>query len=129
MDTFFPTVLSTSIHGSIVILAILLLRLVLKKAPKKTICWLWVLAGIRLLLPVPIESAYSLQPQQIHIALPANLRTILAAIWIVLAIAIGLYSVFSYIHLRHKVMDAVKIPVCWESDRIETAFVLGFIKP
>ena len=129
MDTFFPTVLTTSIHGSIVILAVLLLRLVLKKAPKKTICWLWVLAGIRLLLPVPIESAYSLQPQQIHIALPANLRTILAAIWIVLAIAIGLYSVFSYIHLRRKVMDAVKIPGGWESDRIETAFVLGFIKP
>ena len=90
MDTFFPTVLTTSIHGSIVILAVLILRLVLKKAPKKTICWLWVLAGIRLLLPVPIESAYSLQPQQIHIALPANLRTILAVIWIVLAIAIGL---------------------------------------
>ena len=87
------------------------------------------LAGIRLLLPVPIESAYSLQPQQIHIALPENLRTILAAIWIVLAVAIGLYSVFSYIHLRRKVMDAVKIPGGWESDRIETAFVLGFIKP
>ena len=129
MDTFFPTVLSTSIHGSIIILAVLLLRLVLKKAPKKTICWLWVPAGIRLLLPVPIESAYSLQPQQIHIALPANLRTVLAVIWIVLAIAIGLYSVFSYIHLRRKVMDAVKIPGGWESDRIETAFVLGFIKP
>ena len=129
MDHIFSTVLRTSIHGSIVILAVLLLRLVLKKAPKKTICWLWVLAGIRLLLPVPIESAYSLQPQQIHIALPANLRTILAAIWIVLAVAIGLYSVFSYIHLRRKVMDAVKIPGGWESDRIETAFVLGFIKP
>lgn len=129
MDIFFPTVLTTSIHGSIVILAVLLLRPVLKKAPKKTICWLWVLAGIRLLLPVPIESAYSLQPQQIHIALPENLRTILAAIWIVLAVAIGLYSVFSYIHLRRKVMDAVKIPGGWESDRIETAFVLGFIKP
>ena len=100
MDHIFSTVLRTSIHGSIVILAVLLLRLVLKKAPKKTICWLWALAGIRLLLPVPIESAYSLQPQQIHIALPANLRTILAAIWIVFAVAIGLYSVCSYIHLR-----------------------------
>lgn len=129
MDTFFPTVLTTSIHGSIVILAVLILRLVLKKAPKKTICWLWVLAGIRLLLPVPIESAYSLQPQRIHIALPTNLTSILAVVWVVLAIAIGLYSVFSYIHLRRKVMDAVKIPGGWESDRIETAFVLGFIKP
>ena len=90
---------------------------------------MWVLAGIRLLVPVPIESAYSLQPQQIHIALPANLTSILAVVWVALAIAIGLYSVFSYIHLRRKVMDAVKIPGGWESDRIETAFVLGFIKP
>lgn len=129
MDTFFPTVLTTSIYGSIVILAVLLLRLILKKAPKKTICWLWVLAGIRLLVPVPIESAYSLQPQRVHITLPANLSTVFTVIWIVLAIAIGVYSVCSYIHLRRKVMDAIKIPGGWESDRIETAFVLGFIKP
>lgn len=129
MNTFLPTVLTTSIHGSIVILAVLLLRLVLKKAPKKTICWLWVLAGIRLLLPVPIESAYSLQPQRVHITLPENLTTILNVIWLVLAVAIGAYSVGSYIRLRRKVMDAVKIPGGWESDQIETAFVLGFVKP
>ena len=129
MDTFFSTVLTTSVHGSIVILAVLLLRLLLKKAPKKIICWLWVLAGIRLLLPIPIESAYSLQPQQIQIPLPENLTAIFTLIWIALALAIGAYSVYSYIHLRRKVLDAVKIPGGWESDRIETAFVLGFIKP
>ena len=118
MATVFQRVLSTSIHGSIVILAVLLLRLVLNKAPKKLICWMWVLAGIRLLLPVPIESEYSLQPQHIQISMPENL-----------AIAIGAYSVYSYFSLRGRVMDAVKIPGGWESDRIETAFVLGFIKP
>lgn len=129
MATFLQTVLMTSFHGSIVILAVLLLRLVLRKAPKKFICLLWMLAGIRLLLPIPIESAYSLQPQSIQIAIPTNLRTVLAVIWIGLAIAIGAYSIGSYIHLRRKVLDAVKIPGGWESDRIETAFVLGFIKP
>ncbi len=129
MNSFFQTVLSTSIHGSIVILAVLLLRLVLKKAPRKIVCWMWMLAGIRLLLPVPVESAYSLQPQRIQLTIPANLATVFSAIWIVLAIAIGLYSIYSYIHLRRGVMDAVKIPGGWESDRIETAFVLGFIKP
>lgn len=129
MATFLQTVLMTSFHGSIVILAVLLLRLVLRKAPKKFICLLWMLAGIRLLLPIPIESAYSLQPQSIQIAIPTNLRAVLAVIWIGLAIAIGAYSIGSYIHLRRKVLDAVKIPGGWESDRIETAFVLGFIKP
>ena len=129
MDRFFQTILTTSIHGSIVIFAVLLLRLVLRKAPKKFICLLWMLAGIRLLLPIPIESAYSLQPQTISVTIPANAAAILAVIWGLLAAAIGLYSLGSYIHLRRTVADAVKIPGGWESDRIETAFVLGFLKP
>lgn len=126
MNTVLQTILTTSFHGSIVILAVLLLRLVLRKAPKKFICMLWMLAGIRLLLPIPIESAYSLQPQGIQIAIPANLRAVLTIIWIALATAISAYSIGSYIHLRRKVFDAVKIPGGWESARIETAFVLGF---
>ena len=129
MKTMFSAVLTTSIHGSIVILAVLFLRLLLHKAPRKAICWLWVLAGIRLLLPVPIESAYSLQPRHIPIAVPSNLAAVFSAVWIVPAILIGIYSACAYIHLRRSVLDAVKIPGGWESDRIETAFVLGFIKP
>ncbi|MBQ6719658.1 MAG: M56 family metallopeptidase [Oscillospiraceae bacterium] len=129
MADVFQTILTTSFHGSIVILAVLLLRLVLRKAPKKFICLLWMLAGIRLLLPVPIESAYSLQPQSIQISIPDGVMAVLPIIWIALAAGIGLYSIGSYIHLRRQVFDAVKIPGGWESDRIETAFVLGFIKP
>ena len=129
MGAFLQTVLTTSFHGSIVILAVLLLRLVLRKAPKKFICLLWMLAGIRLLLPIPIESAYSLQPQSISVTLSGGLWTVLAVIWCALALAISAYSIGAYIHLRRKVLDAVKIPGGWESDRIETAFVLGFIKP
>ena len=129
MNTFFQTILTTSFHGSIVILAVLLLRLVLRKAPKKHICMLWVLAGLRLLMPIPLESNFSLQPPDIRISVPVNLSAILPVIWIAMAVLIGAYSVVSYIHLRRKVMDAVKIPGGWESDRIETAFVLGFIKP
>lgn len=129
MDTFFQTVLTTSLHGSIVILAVMIARLILKKAPKKFICFMWVLAGIRLLLPIPIESAYSLQPQSLQITIPVELRSVLMIIWIALAVVIAAYSVGSYIHLRRKVFDAVKIRGGWESDKIETAFVLGFIKP
>jgi len=129
MDAVFETILITSLHGSIVILAVLLLRLVLGKAPKKFLCLLWMLAGIRLLLPIPIESAYSLQPRSVSFAIPEGLILVLAGVWAVLAAGIGIYSVVSYIHLRRKVLDAVKIPGGWESDRIETAFVLGFIKP
>ena len=64
MSELFRNVLNASFQGSIVIAAVLLLRMVLKKAPKKYICLLWILAGIRLLMPFSIESSLSLQPQQ-----------------------------------------------------------------
>lgn len=129
MINFFQNVLIASFHGSIVILAVLLLRLVLRKAPRKYICWLWVLAGLRLLIPVPLQSSFSLQPRSIPIRLSIDPSILMFAAWAVVAVAIASYSTLSYIHLRRQVRDAVKIPGGWESDKIETAFVLGFIKP
>ena len=58
MNTLFQNILTASFHGSIVIL----LRLVLKKTPRKYICLLWLLAGLRLLMPFQIQSDLSLQP-------------------------------------------------------------------
>lgn len=64
MRALFSNLLTASVSGSIVILAVLVLRLVLRKTPKKFICILWMVAGLRLLLPVPCKagSAYSPQP-------------------------------------------------------------------
>lgn len=62
MNTLFQNILTASFHGSIVILAVMLLRLVLKKTPRKYICLLWLLAGLRLLMPFQIQSDLSLQP-------------------------------------------------------------------
>ena len=64
MDKLFIQVLNLSIAGSWMILAVLLLRLVLKRAPKATVCALWLLVGLRLLLPFSIESALSLIPSR-----------------------------------------------------------------
>ena len=62
MEQFLKNLVTASIHGSVVILAVILLRLVLRKTPKKYICLLWLLAGIRLLIPIEIRSDLSLQP-------------------------------------------------------------------
>ena len=62
MAQFFNNLLNASFHGSIVILAVVVLRLLLKKTPKKFFCMLWLLAGIRLLMPFEIQSTLSLQP-------------------------------------------------------------------
>lgn len=62
MTTIFTTVLNMSINASWLILAVLLLRLLLKKAPKRIIVFLWLLVGIRLICPLSIESAFSIIP-------------------------------------------------------------------
>ena len=58
----FPDILNASIAASWMVLAVLVLRLILKKAPKWTRVALWGLVAIRLILPFSIESAFSLIP-------------------------------------------------------------------
>lgn len=190
MNTLFRNILTASFHGSIVILAVMLLRLVLKKTPRKYICLLWLLAGLRLLMPFQIQSDLSLQPsadpvaqvqQQISrsqtpaapedfspadLDVPAPVQTpealpdiqapvttvisstpspapetapepdtgfdflsVLPWFWLGIACCFGIYSLYTYLTLKLKVRKAVKIPGGWECDRIETAFILGFIRP
>ena len=129
MNLFFQSLLTASFHGSIVILAVILLRLLLRKTPRKFICYLWMLAGIRLLMPIPVTSRFSLQPAGFTIPVPINPNLSLLLLWGTVAGVIGIISAVSYIRLQRQVRDAVKVPGGWESDKIETAFVLGFVKP
>ena len=129
MNLFFQSLLTASFHGSIVILAVILLRLLLRKTPRKFICYLWMLAGIRLLMPIPVTSRFSLQPAGFTIPVPINPNLSLLLLWGAVAGIIGIISAVSYIKLQRQVRDAVKVPGGWESDKIETAFVLGFVKP
>ena len=62
MSELFLTILNLSITASWLILAILFLRLVMRKAPKWIICALWTLVAIRLLSPFCMESRLSLIP-------------------------------------------------------------------
>ena len=63
MTELFSAILKASIQGSIVILAVVLLRFLLKKAPKSLFCLLWLLAGLRLVMLFEIPSPLSLQPR------------------------------------------------------------------
>ena len=55
MTEFFLTVVNMSISASWIVLAVLLLRLVLKKAPKWIIVLLWGIVAIRLICPFSIH--------------------------------------------------------------------------
>lgn len=62
MTDFFYKILQMSISASWLILAIVVLRIFLKKVPRKIICFLWALVAIRLVCPFAIESRFSLIP-------------------------------------------------------------------
>ena len=63
MTELFSAILKASFQGGIVILAVVLLRFLLKKAPKSLFCLLWLLAGLRLVMLFEIPSPLSLQPR------------------------------------------------------------------
>jgi len=62
VEKLFFTVLGMSATGSLVILAVLLARLALRKAPKAFSYALWAVALFRLLCPFTLDSAFSLLP-------------------------------------------------------------------
>ncbi len=62
MDAVFLKIVNMSLTASWLVLAVVLLRLLLKKAPKALRCVLWALVGVRLVCPFSIESALSLIP-------------------------------------------------------------------
>ncbi|MBR6096161.1 MAG: hypothetical protein IKP82_04335 [Oscillospiraceae bacterium] len=62
MEAIFIKVLNMSISAGWLILAVMLLRLLLKKAPKWIFVVLWGLVGFRLVLPFSLQSVFSLIP-------------------------------------------------------------------
>ncbi len=62
MDAVFLKLLNMSIAAGWLILAVVVLRLLLRKAPRWLICLLWVPVGVRLVCPWSIESVLSLIP-------------------------------------------------------------------
>ncbi len=127
-----------SLFASVMILAVLAVRPLLRKAPRNISCLLWLLVALRLLLPFQLESPLSLQPdvfqepaqitvivepdapptdlpvidapQQLPVdaAAPFHWETLLPLLWICGALSLLIYSAVSYCVLKHRVQDAVK---------------------
>ena len=158
-----------SISATWLVFAVLLLRLILKKAPRWTSVLLWGIVGLRLVLPVSIESILSLIPSSevispdIMLSHKPQITTGISAlnsainpviqqsftpdpsasanplqIWIpVCAIAwlLGvsvmlLCAAVSYWRVSREIRDAVHLQKNeYLSNRIDTPFVLGIIRP
>lgn len=58
----FLKLVNMSMTASVMILFVVILRLLFRKAPRQYCCILWMLVGLRLICPVTLESAVSLLP-------------------------------------------------------------------
>lgn len=74
MSKLFLTILNMSIPASFVILAVLAVRLLLKRAPRAFSCALWAVVLFRLLCPFSLNSVLSLLPVKPQ-AIPSNIGT------------------------------------------------------
>lgn len=169
MDAVFLRLLNMSITASWLCLAVLLVRLLLKKAPKAISCALWALVGMRLLFPFSLESVLSLIPSAeplpedmllsptptINSGIPVInevvnpvisgslaptpgdsvnpmqvITTVAGYIWVIGMIAMLVYMLVTYLRVRGKVAEAVKIEGnVYGCDHINTPFILGVIRP
>ena len=167
-DVFIKT-LNMGIAASWLILAVVVLRVILKRAPKRFRLLLWAVVGLRLVLPVSIESALSLVPstqtlpENVMYAAAPELNTGIAAlndainpaftaafapepaasanplqvllpvasvIWLAGAAAMLLWALVSWLRLRRRVAEAVRLEGnMFESERVASPFVLGLIRP
>lgn len=73
MEAVFLKVLNMGIAAGWLILAVIVLRTLLKRAPKAFRCVLWAFVGIRLLCPFSLETTWSLIPS--GETLPSNILT------------------------------------------------------
>lgn len=169
MSEIFLKIINMSISASYIVLAVLLLRLLLRKAPKWITVLLWGIVAIRLVCPFSVESVLSLIPsaevispnimtdktptintgiQIINSALnpvisdsftpnPVDSANplqiwipVLTTIWIVVMVALLIYTVISYARVRRKIGTAVLYKDnIYQSENVVSPFVIGIIKP
>lgn len=64
MESLFLKIMNMSISAGWLIIAVIVLRLLFKKAPKWINCVLWGIVALRLVLPFSVESVFSLIPSK-----------------------------------------------------------------
>lgn len=154
MNALFSQLLRQSLTAGWIILALVALRPLLKKAPRWVSCLLWSLPAVRLLVPATLQSRVSLVPQQIaagelnltpipmtHIPIPTapeaapavqrfSWEAVLPWLWLLGMAALSVYALFSYIRLLRRVQVSIRVGdrvfIC---DNVRSPFILGLFRP
>ena len=165
----FIEILNMNFTASFVILAVICVRFLIKKAPKKYSYMLWAIVFFRLICPFTIEMPASVVPihtqtipQDIiytetpfiqsgvsiidetvnqamitprpevmtQVNLVKTVMQITSYFWLAGMIIFLLVEVISYLRLKKRIRTAIRVRgIIYETDQIETPFVLGFIRP
>ena len=133
-----------SIDSVWLIIAVIIVRAALQKAPMYFRKILWGLVGLRLVIPFSFQSALSLVPNNApqttervagqvvadNVAQGITFADVVPVLWTVVSIGFLIYGIISYIKLKIKISDSVLVENnIYHSDKIESPFVCGFIKP
>lgn len=157
MSDFFLSLLSMSLTASYSIFAVLIIRLLLCRAPKKYSYLLWSVVAFRLCCPVSFSSAVSLLRPGLPgispsvsigpdaassgaaalfsaaLRNPAPSQTWLAlasALWLAGAFALAAYGLISYIRLAGKLRTAIRLKGnVFQSEYVQSPFILGLAHP
>lgn len=156
MEQFISQLARQSVAAGWVILALLVLRPLLKKLPRAYVCLLWALAAVRLVLPIAVKSPVSLVPQRVanptafipitpipvtpaaaaqdaaQAAAPAaqSISALLPWLWLAGVAVMGLYAIVSYIRLLSRVQVSIRLgDRLYISDNVASPFILGIIRP
>lgn len=182
MAQVFEKLLEMSLTAAIVIVVVMAIRLLLRKAPRKYSYALWSVAAFRLVCPVSFEAVFSLftfanrleeaqiqqtvttplpnpdytlstppgmvsdpidiDPEYVFtypvttpvVETPAaptvNWIEVAAIVWLVGLAALLIYGIVSYLRLRRRMSTAILLEGnVWQSDRVQSPFILGFVRP
>lgn len=177
MERFLTELFYMSLTATYLVVIVLIVRLLLAKAPKWIRVILWGMVGIRLMIPLRIESVFSLIPRMMTPKTPnvsvvsapinnvnAEVLTpvlpefeagagfvssgmeaaeqtsagiqwwpVLFAIWGAGFVVMLIYCIYSYMRLSRCMREAVKYSEntvgIYQSEKVESPFVLGIFKP
>lgn len=144
MNSIFLVVLKMSIISCIVATVVILIRFLLKKAPKVFSYALWISVFLRLICPFVLKSSLSILPYRESTvrntvstvdSLKSALHTesvikIFSVIWLLGVIVLSLYAGIKYYLLKLKLATAVILhDNVYVSDYLKNPLIIGFFKP
>ncbi len=147
MKIILDTLFKMSMTASVVILAVLMVRLFMRRLPKIYSYLLWTIVGIRLCVPFSFESRLSIfnlfnkveTDMQTAVSVPvtntaaqtaADPYKLIGVIWLMGMLVLTVYGMFTYFRLQHKLK--VSFPMgdsVYGVEGLSSPFVMGFMNP